>query len=68
MPDTDNDLQFEFDGENLTIAFDNDLKPDDMSPETEDVEGYHCSKCGEFYPYAHANQEDGTFKCWGCRH
>lgn len=30
--------------------------------------GCTCIKCGDFYEYAEANQDDGTFKCWGCRH
>lgn len=31
-------------------------------------EGCICTKCGEFYQYAEPNQENDTFKCWGCRH
>jgi hypothetical protein len=30
--------------------------------------GCTCTKCGDFYEYAEPNREDGTFKCWGCRH
>jgi hypothetical protein len=30
--------------------------------------GCKCTKCGEFYEFSEPNQEDGTFKCWGCRH
>lgn len=30
--------------------------------------GHNCIGCKEFYQYAEANQKDGTFKCWGCRH
>lgn len=27
-----------------------------------------CSQCGEEYPYANGpNQDDGSFKCFGCR-
>jgi hypothetical protein len=26
-----------------------------------------CSKCGEIYPYADPNQDDGSFKCYSCR-
>jgi hypothetical protein len=29
--------------------------------------GHTCTKCREFYPYAEVNQDDGSFKCWGCR-
>lgn len=31
-------------------------------------EGCICIKCGDLYEYAEPNREDGTFKCWGCRH
>jgi hypothetical protein len=30
-------------------------------------EGVACKRCQEFYPYAVANQPDGTLKCWSCR-
>lgn len=29
--------------------------------------GTHCAKCEEFYPYAEANQDDGSLVCWSCR-
>jgi hypothetical protein len=29
--------------------------------------GLFCTRCGEFYEYAVANQKDGTLKCWSCR-
>ena len=73
MSDPNNDqqeLEFTFEGENITISFDGDLSGD-SSPEqvvVEDPEGRTCSRCGEYYEYAHSNQPDGTFKCWGCRH
>ena len=68
MPDPNDELEFTFEGENLTISFDEDYVddiPDDKVPEPE---GFNCSRCREFYRYAKANQPDGTFKCWGCRH
>jgi hypothetical protein len=30
-------------------------------------DGCRCKKCKEFYPYAQANQEDGTLICYVCR-
>jgi hypothetical protein len=49
-----------------------DLGVGDSSTTTSKVvkksEGCVCTKCGEFYQYAEPNQEDDTFKCWGCRH
>lgn len=30
-------------------------------------DGCRCKKCKEFYPYAEANQEDGTMICYTCR-
>lgn len=30
-------------------------------------DGCRCRKCKEFYPYAQANQEDGTLICYSCR-
>ena len=30
-------------------------------------DGCTCKKCREFYPYAEANQEDGSMVCYGCR-
>lgn len=31
------------------------------------LDGLCCVKCGEFYNYAAANQEDGTLICWSCK-
>ena len=30
-------------------------------------DGCSCKKCKEFYPYAQANQDDGTLICYACR-
>ena len=30
-------------------------------------DGMDCAKCGNFYPYAEPNQEDGTMICYACR-
>jgi hypothetical protein len=30
-------------------------------------DGCKCKKCKEFFPYAEANQPDGTLVCYGCR-
>jgi len=30
-------------------------------------DGMNCSFCKEHYPYAEANQPDGTLKCYSCR-
>lgn len=30
-------------------------------------DGCKCTKCKEFYPYAVANQSDGTLICYSCR-
>lgn len=31
-------------------------------------DGMTCGRCGNLYPYAEGpNQDDGSFKCWGCR-
>jgi hypothetical protein len=75
MPDpNDEQLEFTFEGENLTIAFDHDYvdeyvpNDDDDDVDEEEEEGFNCIHCGEFYPYGKINQSDGTFKCWGCRH
>lgn len=66
MTTPDDELTLDLDGENLTISFDNDLKPTDEV--VDDTEGQYCVGCGEFYEYATVNQPNGTFKCWGCRH
>ena len=29
--------------------------------------GHNCTKCGELFPHAEANQSDGTLICWGCQ-
>jgi DNA-directed RNA polymerase subunit RPC12/RpoP len=29
--------------------------------------GCACNRCGEFYPWAEPNQENGTLVCWNCR-
>lgn len=29
--------------------------------------GCCCSRCGEYFPQAEANQDDGTMKCYLCR-
>lgn len=34
----------------------------------DELDGMKCSLCGEFYPYAEPNQEDGeTLICYACR-
>jgi len=30
--------------------------------------GHKCLKCQEFFPYAEANKDDGSFQCWACKH
>jgi len=35
------------------------------SPDSSD--GMMCKQCKKFYPYAEANQEDGTLMCYACR-
>ena len=30
-------------------------------------DGCNCKKCKEFFPYAEANQEDGSLICYSCR-
>lgn len=30
-------------------------------------DGCKCKKCKEYYPYAQANQDDGTLICYVCR-
>lgn len=41
----------------------------DLSTEKKkDSDGCACKKCREFYPYAEANQPDGTLVCYACRH
>lgn len=32
-----------------------------------EYDGCRCTKCGNFYPYAEPNQEDGTLICYSCR-
>lgn len=29
--------------------------------------GLTCTKCGELFPHAEANQKDGTLICYSCR-
>lgn len=68
MPDPNDELEFTFEGENITISLD-DFMPEYIPNEkVEEPEGFNCSRCNEFYEYAKANQPNGTFKCWGCRH
>jgi formylmethanofuran dehydrogenase subunit E len=31
-------------------------------------DGYVCKRCREYYPFAEANQKDGTLICYSCRH
>lgn len=66
----DEELEFTFEGEHVTISFDEDLSGNNSSEQivVEDPEGRVCSHCGEYYEYARSNQPDGSFKCWGCRH
>lgn len=33
----------------------------------DDRDGCDCAKCGDFYPYAESNQDDGTLICYRCR-
>lgn len=30
-------------------------------------QGCHCKKCGNHFPFAEPNQDDGTLVCWNCR-
>lgn len=30
--------------------------------------GHNCTGCKQYSDYAAPNQNDGTFKCYGCRH
>lgn len=30
-------------------------------------DGCFCKRCGNYSKYSEPNQEDGTFKCFGCR-
>jgi hypothetical protein len=34
---------------------------------TSEQDGMACRVCKEFFPYAEANQEDGTLICFSCR-
>lgn len=31
------------------------------------IDGCVCAKCGEFYPYAEPNMDDGSMVCYSCR-
>jgi hypothetical protein len=31
------------------------------------LDGMFCCKCGQFYDFAEANQEDGSMICYACR-
>ena len=31
------------------------------------LDGFPCKRCTNFFPYALANQDDGTLICWSCR-
>lgn len=78
MP-TDEDLEEWISGETMPLNFDGDSHTDASSIDS-DVKivkiikrakkgfGCVCTKCGELYEYAEPNRDDGTFKCWGCRH
>ena len=70
MSDPNDELEFTFEGESLTISFDENYVDDipDGKVSAPEPEGFNCSRCHEFYQYAKANQPDGSFKCWGCRH
>lgn len=37
------------------------------APKKINKDGCRCKKCKEYYPYAEANQEDGTLICYVCR-
>lgn len=58
-----------FSGQTITI----DTNGMSIAPEAPVAEkkinkdGCRCKKCKEFYPYAQANQEDGTLICYVCR-
>lgn len=58
-------VQLMFEGDGFTL---DDDRRENISSEQVDPEGRICSRCKEYYPYAHSNQLDGSFKCWGCRH
>lgn len=78
MP-TDEDLEEWISGETLPLDFNSDSDTDSgkiiiQNPDyvivkrTKRGSGCICIKCGELYEYAEPNRDDGTFKCWGCRH
>lgn len=59
------------DDESLVFDFDLDLPKSDDYPviihRPIKSDGCTCKKCGDVYPYAEPNQDDGSFKCYSCR-
>lgn len=69
----DEETAFWLDGEMYNFELDfNGLEKvdnqDDVAIKKTKSAGCICIKCKDFYQYAESNQQDGTFKCWGCRH
>jgi len=65
-----------FIGQNIYVAYDFEIADIDTSKQeslsdtvttTEASGGLRCHKCNTHYPYAEANQDDGSFVCWSCR-
>jgi len=53
----------EFEQLELDFGYDYSFEPEYKI----DNSGHNCKDCGEFYPYAIANQLDGTLICYSCR-
>lgn len=76
---TDEELEFWLDGEKYTIShdsYDEEARQnglDDLHAKClivrrkSSTDGCTCTKCGDVFPYAEPNQEDGSFRCWNCR-
>jgi hypothetical protein len=61
IPENDDDLDFEQTNEEY-------VPDEEVIAITTQSAGHKCVKCGDFYQYAEINRQNGTFKCWGCRH
>ena len=78
---TQEELEFWLDGEKYAFVYD-DEEEEEAPPKTlskvygeamivaerkRKKSGCTCKGCGDIFPYAEPNQEDGSFKCWNCR-
>lgn len=76
MVDDDEQTEFWSEGEVFTFELDSSEFENAIEQNADAIvvkrvvksAGCNCTNCKDFFQYAEPNQEDGTFKCWGCRY